>query len=146
MKCALGYTKKYPLFETEIGEVILQSGNMVSTGALTACGFWGIDVLITTRAGRPIAVLKNLEDDAGVETRIAQYKALENGKGAHIAKQIVLGKILSQNHNTRRSTAFRWLQPLRQHKQQVVFLRRTHSHRHNWHNPHSMGLHEKQES
>lgn len=92
-----GNTKKYPLFETEIGEVVLQSGNLVSTGALTACGFWGIDVLITTRAGRPIAVLKNLEDDAGVETRIAQYEALKNGKGVHIAKQIILGKILSQN-------------------------------------------------
>jgi CRISPR/Cas system-associated endonuclease Cas1 len=92
-----GRTKKYPIFETEIGEITLQSGNMVSTGALTACGFWGIDVLITTRAGRPIAVLKNLEDDAGVETRIAQYKALENGKGVHIAKQIILGKIRSQN-------------------------------------------------
>jgi hypothetical protein len=34
-------TKKYPLFENEIGEVVLGSGNCVSTGALTALGFWG---------------------------------------------------------------------------------------------------------
>jgi CRISPR-associated protein Cas1 len=97
-----GKTEKYPIFETEIGEVVLQSGNLVSTGALTTCGFWGIDVLVTTRAGRPIAVLKNLEDDAGVETRIAQYKALDNGKGIQIAKSIVLGKLLSQNQILRK--------------------------------------------
>jgi CRISPR/Cas system-associated endonuclease Cas1 len=56
--------QKYPLFEAEIGEVVLTSGNMVSTGALSALGFWGMDVLIATRNGRPIAALKNLEDDS----------------------------------------------------------------------------------
>ena len=44
--------KRYPLFESEIGEIVLTSGNMVSTGALSALGFWGIDVLIATRNGR----------------------------------------------------------------------------------------------
>ena len=92
-----GNTTKYPLFEAEIGEVVLKSGNMVSTGVLTALGFWEIDVLITTRNGRPIAMLKNLEDDAHVKTRICQYEALKNGKGAYVAKQIVLSKILSEN-------------------------------------------------
>ena len=41
-----GETKKYPLFEAEIGEVVLKSGNMVSTGALASLGFWDINVLI----------------------------------------------------------------------------------------------------
>ena len=31
--------EKYPLFEAEIGEVVLTSGNLVSTGALSALGF-----------------------------------------------------------------------------------------------------------
>jgi len=53
-----GNTKKYPMFETEIGEVVLQSGNLVSTGALSALGFWQIDVLATTRNSYPIAMLK----------------------------------------------------------------------------------------
>jgi CRISPR/Cas system-associated endonuclease Cas1 len=58
--------KRYPLFEEEIGEVVLTSGNMVSTGALSAMGFWGIDVVIATRNGRPIlkfnpTTTKNLE-------------------------------------------------------------------------------------
>jgi CRISPR/Cas system-associated endonuclease Cas1 len=41
--------QKYPLFENEIGEVVLTSGNVVSTQALSALGFWGVDVLIATR-------------------------------------------------------------------------------------------------
>jgi CRISPR/Cas system-associated endonuclease Cas1 len=57
-----GKTKKYPLFEEKIGEVILKSGNLVSTGVLTALGFWEIDVLVATRNGYPVAMLKNLED------------------------------------------------------------------------------------
>ena len=62
-----GEVRKYPLVQTEIGEVVLQSGNMVSTGVLSSLGFWSIDVLVTTRAGRPIAVLKNLSDDVHVK-------------------------------------------------------------------------------
>jgi CRISPR-associated endonuclease Cas1 len=89
--------KRYPLFEAEIGEVVLKSGNMVSTGVLSALGFWGIDVLVTTRNDRPIAILKNLEDDSHVKTRISQYEALKNGKGILTAKRIVLAKALGQN-------------------------------------------------
>jgi hypothetical protein len=33
-------------FEKEIGEVILKSGNAVSTGALASLGFWDIDVMM----------------------------------------------------------------------------------------------------
>jgi len=89
--------KRYPLFEAEIGSVVLKSGNMVSTGVLSAMAFWGIDVLVTTRNDRPIAILKNLEDDSYVKTRISQYEALKNGKGILTAKRIVLAKALGQN-------------------------------------------------
>jgi len=92
-----GKTTKYPLFEEEIGEVVLQSGNLVSTGVLSALGFWQIDVLITTRNGYPIAMLKNLEDDSHVKTRICQYEALKNGKALYLTKQFVIGKIEGQN-------------------------------------------------
>ncbi len=88
--------QKYPLFESEIGEIVLTSGNMVSTGALSALACWGIDVLIATRSGRPVAMLKNLSDDSHVKTRISQYEALKNGKGIDIAKQIVTAKSVSQ--------------------------------------------------
>jgi len=92
-----GTVSKYPLFESEIGEVVLKSGNAVSTGALASLGFWGIDALIMTQKGRPVAMLKSLDDDSHVKTRSAQYEALSNGKGLNIAKQIILGKITGEN-------------------------------------------------
>jgi len=92
----------FPLFENEIGEVQIKSGNYVSSGALATCAFWRIDVLILTQRGNPIAVLKNLDDDSHVETRIAQYEAFRNGKGVDIAKQIVLGKVQGQNYVLRK--------------------------------------------
>jgi len=92
-----GKVEKYPLFENEIGEVQLRSGNSVSVGALTTLGFWGINCLIMTGRGKPIAVVKNLEDDSHVKTRICQYEALKNGKGSKLAKTFILGKIQGQN-------------------------------------------------
>jgi CRISPR-associated endonuclease Cas1 len=89
--------QRYPLFENEIGEVVHKSGNAVSTGALASLGFWDIDVLIVTQKGKPVAMLKGLDDDSHVKTRVCQYEALKNGKGVEVAKQIVLAKIESQN-------------------------------------------------
>jgi CRISPR-associated protein Cas1 len=97
LKDKKGNTSRYPLFEAEITEVVLKGGNVVSTGVLSALGFWEVDVLIETRNGNPIAILKNLNDDSHVKTRICQYEATKNGKGAYIAKQIVISKTNSQN-------------------------------------------------
>jgi len=91
-----GKVKRYPLFENEIGEIQLKSGNTVSTGALASCGFWGIDVLILTQKGNPVAILKSLDDDSHVKTRICQYEAL-NSKKMEIAKKFVIGKIEGEN-------------------------------------------------
>jgi len=96
LKDKKGSVKKYPQFENEIGEVVLKSGNYVSVGVLANLSFWEIDTVILTRRGNPVAYLRSLDDDSHVETRIAQYQALENGKGIEIAKQIVLGKIKGQ--------------------------------------------------
>ena len=90
------------MFQSEIGEVVLNSGNLVSTGALTALAALGVDVVIATRNGRPVAMLKNLDDDAYVKTRICQYEALKNNKGVYVAKQIILAKILGQNQVLRK--------------------------------------------
>ena len=88
--------EKYPLFEREIGEVVLKTGNTVSTGALATMGFWGIDCMILTQRGFPVAMLKSLDDDSHVETRIRQYDALRDTP-ILIAKQFVLGRIKGQN-------------------------------------------------
>jgi len=92
-----GNEEKYPLFENEISEVVLRSGNMVSTGALASLGFWDVDVMVMTQKGKPVAMLRSLDDDSHVKTRICQYDALSNGKGIEVAKRIVYGKIEGQN-------------------------------------------------
>ena len=51
-----GTTERYPLFENEIAEIQIKSGNSVSSGALASCGFWGINCLILTQKGRPVAI------------------------------------------------------------------------------------------
>ncbi|MGD0029579.1 MAG: CRISPR-associated endonuclease Cas1 [Candidatus Bathyarchaeia archaeon] len=91
-----GNTQKYPLFESEIDEIQLKSGNTVSTGALASCGFWGIDCLFLTQKGKPVAFLKSLDDDSHVRTRVSQYEALNNEKVVEIAKQFVLAKLEGQ--------------------------------------------------
>ncbi len=97
-----GNTEKYPLFESEIGEIQFKSGNMVSTGALASCGFWGIDCLFLTQKGRPVAMLRSLDDGSHVKTRISQYEALKTEKSIHIAKQFVLGKLEGQKQLLRK--------------------------------------------
>ncbi len=92
-----GNLERYPLFEKEIGEVVLKSGNAVSTGALASLGFWDIDVMIMTQRGRPVAILKGLDDDSHVETRVAQYEAIKSARGVEIAKQFVISKIEGRN-------------------------------------------------
>jgi len=82
---------------TEIGEVILKSGNAVSTGALASMGFWGIDALITTQKGKLVVMLRSLDDDSHVKTRICQYEALKDGRAFDIANQFVKSKIEGQN-------------------------------------------------
>jgi len=97
-----GKVEKYPLFEDEIGEVHIRIGNSVSSAALATCAFWGIDTLILTQRGNPVAVVKSLKDDSHVKTRICQYESLKNGKGIEIARQIVLGKVQGQNYILRK--------------------------------------------
>ena len=87
--------KQTPFYK--IGEILLQTGNTVSTGALASAGFWGIDVLIMTSSGRPVATMIALDDNSHVKTRICQYEAYKNRKGVEIAKQLVLGKIEAQS-------------------------------------------------
>jgi len=97
-----GEVEEYPLFENEIGEVHVRIGNSVSSGALATCAFWGIDLLILTQRGNPVAYLKSLEYDSHVKTRICQYEAIKNGKGIEIAKKIVLSRIEGQNRILRK--------------------------------------------
>jgi CRISPR-associated endonuclease Cas1 len=92
-----GKVERYPHFQKEIGEAVLKSGSYVSVDALIDLALWNIDTYIVTKRNRVVAVLKNLEDDSHVKTRICQYEALTNGKGIHIARQILKVKLEGQN-------------------------------------------------
>ena len=94
--------ERYPHFEKEIGECILKSGNYVSVDSLIDLALWNIDTYIMTKRNRVVAILKNLEDDSHVSTRIAQYEASENDKCTHIATQLVLAKLKGQNQILRK--------------------------------------------
>jgi CRISP-associated protein Cas1 len=92
-----GNAERYPLLENQIKEVVFRSGNSVSTGALSSLGFWGVDVVVETARGRPVAMMKSFDDDRHVETRLAQYDAVRGQKGLQIAREIVRARIYSQN-------------------------------------------------
>src|SRR3989304_7367814 len=92
-----GKVENYPHFQKEIGECVLQSGSYVSVDALIDLALWNIDTYIMTKRNRVVAVLKNLEDDSHVKTRLCQYQALNNEKGDYVAKQIIKHKVESQN-------------------------------------------------
>jgi len=97
LKDRSGSIERYPLFEQEIGEVILKSGNSISTGALASFGFWDIDVMVMTSRGRPVAMLRSFDDDSYVQTRIAQYQASLDERAFTIAKSLITAKLESQN-------------------------------------------------
>jgi CRISPR-associated protein Cas1 len=92
-----GKIEKYPHYSKIIGECVLKSGSYVSVDALIDLALWNIDTFIVTKRNRVVAILKNLEDDSHVETRINQYKALDNKKGIEIAKQFIISKIEGNN-------------------------------------------------
>jgi CRISPR-associated protein Cas1 len=97
-----GNTERYPLGENEIGEIQVRSGNAVSVGAMVSCAFWGIDVIVLTSRGNPVAVLHSLDNDSHVLTRVYQYETLKTVKAFEIAKQFVLGKIRGQDQVLRK--------------------------------------------
>jgi CRISPR-associated protein Cas1 len=92
-----GKVERYPHFQKEIGEAVLKSGSYVSVDALIDLALWNKDTYIVTKRNRVVAVLKNLEDDSHVKTRLCQYEALSNGKGLYVAKQILKAKLEGQN-------------------------------------------------
>jgi CRISPR-associated protein Cas1 len=93
-----GKKKRYPHFQKEIGECTLKSGSYVSVDALNDLMLWGIDTFFMTRHNRVVGMLRSIEDDSHVKTRISQYEAvLDNEKCMDIAKQFVTAKIKGQS-------------------------------------------------
>ena len=76
----------------------MKTGSYVSVDALVDLALWNIDTYIMTRRNRVVALLKNVEDDSHVQTRLSQYQAVLNEeKCMDIAKQFIVSKIKGQN-------------------------------------------------
>jgi CRISPR-associated protein Cas1 len=102
LKDSKGKETRYPALEMDLGEIELSEGNVITTGALTYCALWFIDVAITTRFGEPVAYLKNFLDDSNVNTRIQQYESLRNGKSLYLLKQFAIGKVEGESQVLRK--------------------------------------------
>ncbi len=86
--------KEIPFFKTT--QIILGSGNNVSTSALFWASIYGIDVVMASKTGRPLSLMIPLSTDKRVKTRIQQYEAYKNSKGSIIAEAILKARINSQ--------------------------------------------------
>lgn len=60
-------------------------------------GFWNIDCLVMTQKGNPVAMLRSLDDDSHVETRLCQCEAYKSSRGIGMAKEFVRAKTEGQN-------------------------------------------------
>jgi len=97
-----GKIERYPLASDELGQIEVRSGSALSAGSMVSMAYWGIDLVVTTAKGHPVAVLKALDNDSHVLTRVFQYETLKTVKALEIAKQFVLGKIRGQNQVLRK--------------------------------------------
>jgi len=97
-----GKIERYPLASDELGQIEVRSGSALSVGAMVSMAYWGIDLVVTTAKGHPVAVLKALDNDSHVLTRVYQYETLKTVKALEIAKQFVLGKIRGQDQVLRK--------------------------------------------
>jgi CRISPR-associated endonuclease Cas1 len=92
-----GQTQKYPLVSDELGQIEVRSGSTISVGAMVSMAYWGIDLVVSTARGRPVGVLKSLDNSAHVLTRVFQYETLKTAKALGIAKRFVLSKLRGQD-------------------------------------------------
>lgn len=108
-----------------VNQIIISSGNSISTKALAWASIYGIKVLITSQSGRPLGVYLPLNYDMHVETRVKQYEAYNSEKGVYITKAITKTKIESQSallekhgidHNSLREKALNQIEDLKAEK------------------------------
>jgi CRISPR-associated protein Cas1 len=85
---------KIPFYKVK--QVILTSGNTVSTSALFWCAIYNINIMMASNTGRPLSMMLPLTSSAHVKTRIMQYEAYYTPKGVEIAKAIISTKINNQ--------------------------------------------------
>ncbi|MGC8544285.1 MAG: CRISPR-associated endonuclease Cas1 [Vulcanisaeta sp.] len=76
--------------------LIVSSRVLITSSAIRALSNMGVDVVFLARNGEPVARIYPPIINKTVMTRRAQYEALMNGKGVHVAKLVVKAKIMNQ--------------------------------------------------
>ena len=84
----------------KLNQLILGSGNCISTTALSWASMYGVNVVIVGKTGKPLSMMMPLSIDKRVKTRLKQYEAYKNHKGVVIAKEILRTRIQSQHSLT----------------------------------------------
>jgi len=79
--------KKIPFHA--IKEIVIPSGNSISTKALAWASIYGTKIVVTSQSSRPLGVFLPLNYDMHVNTRIKQYQAYSEEKGICIAKDLL---------------------------------------------------------
>lgn len=86
--------KEVPFYK--LNQIVLGSGNCVSTSALFWASMFGIEIMVVSKTGKPLSLMMPLSTDKRVKTRLKQYEAYQNHKGSIIAKAILKARISSQ--------------------------------------------------
>jgi len=81
---------------SNVRELIVPTGNTVSTKALAWASIYNAKVLITSQVGRPLGVVVPIGYDNKAHIRIEQYRAYDDKRGATIAKTLVKSKLEAQ--------------------------------------------------
>lgn len=92
-----GSKKEFAL--RRIREVIISGKVGISSDLLKYLANNGIDVLITSSTGRPLARIVYARHGGTARNRYEQYKAIEDGRACRIARMIIAGKLSNQVSN-----------------------------------------------
>ncbi|MEM0037059.1 MAG: CRISPR-associated endonuclease Cas1 [Candidatus Korarchaeum sp.] len=84
-----------------VRDVIVMGKVALTTDLLIALAESGVDLLIATPTGRPVARLSAARAGGTARNRYEQYESMRDRRGILIAKSIIVGKIRNQASNMR---------------------------------------------
>ncbi len=90
---------KYEFAFRNLREVIVTSGVSISSDLLRALAWNGIDLVITSHTGTPLARLIPARMGGTTRNRIEQYRALDDGRACRIMRDLIIGKGRNQVSN-----------------------------------------------
>lgn len=84
-----------------VRDLVIMGKVSITSDLLIALAESGIDLLVTTTTGRPVARLNPARAGGTAKNRYEQYKSMSDGRGILIAKSLIIGKIRNQISNMR---------------------------------------------